>query len=1269
MIAFITSTDTERLQLAEAAKSCPAGFAGVLIGHCNDLQAEEQVNAFLSGPAASAGLFLVHVLGGLRYFQRAFELLEVFCRQQKRPLLILPGDNQPDAELAALSNVPLADVHTSLEYLIEGGVENYKHLLLFLSDVYLGSALGFKSPAACPEAGLYHPDAASRAECARLDLAGFRRHYWREDRPAVAVLFYRAFWQSGNLEHIDALVRELENNACNVLPVFCYSLSLGSAEAREDVSTRYLGGEGGVVIDCIISTMGYSGSRLRHEGRTTIASGESLSEALRVPVVQALSTFQTEDRWASSPAGLLPLDAAMYAVLPEFDGRLIGPVLSAKSAGAEAADSADSRRSQPIGERAAVLSHYARNLAMLRRKPNAEKRICIMLTNFANKQGRIGSAVGLDTPESVIRILKGLRSRGYQVEDMPESGDALMCQLIDCGGYDQEYLTEEQLALAGAGFSAARYGEWFANYPGRNQQELCEAWGQPPGSVMRSGEQIYVAGLQLGHVFVMIQPPRGFGENPLAVYHSGELVPSHQYLGAYRWLRDEFRADAVIHCGKHGTLEWLPGKALGLSESCYPDLGISAIPVFYPFIVNDPGEGTQAKRRIHACIIDHLVPPLTRAETYDHLARLQQLLGSYAQAQITDPDKLPFIAGEIWDLTVESQLHLDLGVQSQPSPEEFGEFIQHVDGYLCEIGDLQIRDGLHILGQVPEGDQLIDLALALLRLDGTEWLGLRHALARDLGLDYVRLSDRRSASEPCPEAATLARFDCRPDSPEPRCGEVMEALWNLGRLLLKDVLLGACGSEAIAGAGRRAGLPANGEVVRTLRFFCERILPDLKRTSDEITHLLDGLAGAAVPAGPSGAPSRGMVNVLPTGRNFYSVDVRAIPSRFTWQVGERLASELIEHFRRQRGREPETVGITVWGSANMRTHGDDVAEILWLLGVTPEWEPENQRIRGLSVLPLEQLRRPRIDVTVRMSGFFRDAFPDVVRLLDQAVAMVAGLDEPASHNYIRKHVLARQEQLLGEGLSPEEAARRAYFRLFSNKPGVYGTGLLNAITSGHWATDQDLAQIYLESGGYAYTGSVYGEPAPGEFRSLLASSEVAVQNLDNREHDIFDSDDYFQFHGGMVAAIRSLTGKAPVAVLGDSSNPDQPQVDDLQREARRIFRARVVNPKWIEAIRRHGYKGAVEMAATIDYLFGYDATANVADDWMYQQLAEKYLIDEQSRRFLEKSNPWAMREMAGRLLEAADRQMWEAPAPETLEQLREIYLATEAALEGGEIVP
>jgi cobaltochelatase CobN len=432
-------------------------------------------------------------------------------------------------------------------------------------------------------------------------------------------------------------------------------------------------------------------------------------------------------------------------------------------------------------------------------------------------------------------------------------------------------------------------------------------------------------------------------------------------------------------------------------------------------------------------------------------------------------------------------------------------------------------------------------------------------------------------------------------------------------------------------------------------------VPRLAGTTDEISRTLHALGGGFVPAGPSGSPLRGLVNVLPTGRNFYSVDPRAVPSRLAWETGQAMADSLLERYLADTGSYPDSVGLSVWGTAAMRTSGDDVAEVLALLGVRPVWDEASRRLSALEPIPLAELGRPRIDVTVRISGFFRDAFPHVVTALDDAVRLVAGLDEPADQNYVRAHAQA--------DLAAHGDERRATTRIFGSKPGSYGAGLLPLIDAGNWRDDADLAEVYAVWGGFAYGRGLDGRQARDDMERAYRRIAVAAHNTDTLEHDIADSDDYFQYHGGMIATVRALTGRAPRAYIGDSTRPDTVRTRSLAEETARVFRARVVNPRWVEAMKRHGYKGAFELAATVDYLFGYDATAGVVEDWMYEKLAETYVRDESMRDFFARSNPWALHGITERLLEAADRKLWDAPEPETLAALRQAYLETEGDLE------
>jgi cobaltochelatase CobN len=1147
--------------------------------------------ARLDGPVDLDGvsLVVVRLLGG----RRAWEGLDDLLAQAQVPVVLLGGEGL-DAELTALSTVPPGVVSDAAAYFREGGVDNLRELVAFLSDTVLLTGHGFAAATTLPSYGV-HGDRA------------------RLDRPTVGVVFYRAHELSGNTAFVDVLCDALEAKGANALPVYVASLR-PDADGHIPAVGELLAGK----VDALVVTVLAGGGSNQSDAEVWDARA---LEALDVPVLQGLCVTSSRADWEASDAGLAPIDAAMQVAIPEFDGRLITVPFSFKETGEDGV---------PVyvadAERAARVAGVAVNHARLRYTPNADKKVALVLSSYPTKHARVGNAVGLDTPASAVLLLQAMRAAGYTVGEFPEDGDTLVHTLIAAGGHDVEWLTEEQLGAAVARVPLATYKQWFAELPGDLQGRMLEHWGEPPGSLYVDGEDIVLAALQYGNVVLAIQPPRGFGENPIAIYHDPDLPPSHHYLAAYRWLAQDFGADAVVHLGKHGTLEWLPGKGLGLSASCSSDAVLGDLPLFYPFIVNDPGEGTQAKRRGHATVVDHLVPPMARAETYDEMARLEHLLDEYATVQALDPAKVPVLQAQIWEVVTAAQLHHDLHVDGQPDEEAFDDFVLHVDGYLCEVKDVLIRDGLHILGQPPVEESLVNLVLGILRAQQT-WGGATGAvpgLRRVLGEAYGITEDDRVEAD---------------------------RLEGLARQLVEGVAArGWTGAAEVCAAVLDRDVPG---AVASLAFACEEVVPRLRRTTDEIDNLLHGLDGGFVPAGPSGSPTRGLVGVLPTGRNFYSVDPKAIPSKNAWDTGRQLADSLLSRYLADHGEYPASVGLVVWGTSAMRTAGDDIAEALWLLGVRPVWDQASRRVTGLEVVPAAELGRPRVDVTLRISGFFRDAFPHVVALLDEAVRLVAVLDEPA--NFVWDHVQAD----LAEGVDE----RRATARIFGSKPGAYGAGLLPLIDSRDWKTDADLAEVYAVWGGYAYGAGLDGAPARRDMERVYTRVRVAAKNQDTREHDIVDSDDYFQYHGGMVAAVRALTGQSPEAYVGDSAIPDAVKTRTLQEETHRVFRARVVNPRWIAAMQRHGYKGAFEMAATVDYLFGYDATAGVVEDWMYDKLTSEYVFDETNRAFMKKSNPWALRGIAERLLEAVDRGLWESPSAEALEGLKQTYLELEGDLE------
>jgi cobaltochelatase CobN len=1216
-VLLLSTADTDLL----AARDCGAGYR---VANPSRVDAED-VPALLSG----VDVAVVRLLGG----RRAWEEGLAAVLDSGVPTVCLGGEATPDAELMAASTVPAGVGAESLRYLVEGGPANLRELARFLSDTVLLTGEGFEPPERMPQYGPHG------------------EHEHDPDRPTVGIVFYRAHALAGNTAFVDTLADAVRASGANARPVFCGSLRGLAADDAAGLRELLAG------CDALVATVLAAGGSTAADasaGGDEEAWDVGALAALDVPVLQGLCLTTSRATWQDSDAALSPLDAAMQVAIPEFDGRVVGVPFSFKEAGPDGI---------PVyvadAERAARVAGTATKLAALRKRANADKRLAVVLSSYPTKHSRVGNAVGLDTPASAVVLLKALAEAGYDLGDLEPStvdGDALVHRLIAAGGHDVEWLTEDQMAQAEIRVPERRYQEWFDALPEPLRAGMTEHWGAPPGELYVADGELYVAALRFGNVALLIQPPRGFGENPVAIYHDPNLPPSHQYLAAYRWLAEDFRADAVVHLGKHGTLEWLPGKGLGLAAECAPDAVLGDLPLVYPFIVNDPGEGTQAKRRGHAVVVDHMIPPMARADTYGDLAKLEQLLDEYATVQALDPDKLPTLRAQIWSLVTSAELHHDLHTEAQPGADDFDDFVMHIDGYLCEIKDVQIRDGLHILGRAPQDEELVNDVLAVLRARQVfggrvgALPGLRSALAAHFGLDEQELLAAPGADAKAPEALTALV-----DGPARTGADVVDLLETLARRLVEGIHDGGWAQD-------RAG-EVTAEVLRTpveavaavLRFACAEVAPRLARTTDEVRHVLHALNGGFVPPGPSGSPTRGLVSVLPTGRNFYSVDPKSIPSRNSFDVGVALADSLLARHREDTGEWPSSVGLTVWGTSAMRTQGDDISELLWLIGCRPTWDDASRRVTGFEVVPVAELGRPRIDVVVRISGFFRDAFPHVVSLVDRAVETVARLDEPDEDNHLAAHYRA--------DLAEHGDSRRATTRIFGSKPGAYGAGLLPLIDARNWRDDADLAEVYATWGGYAYGRDLDGREARSDMETAFRRIQVAAKNVDTREHDIADSDDYFQYHGGMVAMVRSLTGRNPAAYVGDSAVPDAVRTRSLGEETRRVFRSRVVNPRWISAMQRHGYKGAFELAATVDYLFGFDATAGVVDDWMYTKLAESYVFDEGVQEFMRRSNPWALRGITERLLEATDRGLWAEPDPDVLDRLREVYLDLEGDLE------
>ncbi|AEG15729.1 cobaltochelatase, CobN subunit [Desulfofundulus kuznetsovii DSM 6115] len=1244
-ILFYTAIEGELGSLSNAVRSVHREYGPlveVLAYAKRDLTGPEK-QAELLDTVPCCHLVILHLMGGPDSLP-SFDRVTALAREQAIPLAVLPSAGDDTRALLGLSNLSEEDYRLVRLYVCYGGEENLKNLLIWSINRYLKKFYPVPEPKPLPWEGLYYPGCQSEAQAAAL-----LEEKLKEGKPVVGILFYQSYRVTGNTGFVDELINQIENQGGVALPVFLYATrndELGSRGIAWVVE-NYFSRQGRPLVDVVVNTLMFAQTM----ATPTFSRVEEKDLYLRlgVPLIKAIISVASRSEWENSQQGLGPLDVVMSVALPEFDGDLITvPVATREELERDPLTGAAPIKYVPVAERMQKVASLALRWARLRRKPNREKKVAIILHNYPPRNDRIGNAFGLDTPASVHRLLLAMREAGYQVEDLPPDGTALMEKILAGLTNERGWLEPRELERrAVARVEKGTYREWFSAFPENSQEHLERDWGPPPGEVFYYGDHLLVPGIFLGNVFLGVQPPRGFLEDPSKIYHSPDLSPPHHYLAYYRWLRDVFQADIVFHIGKHGSLEWLPGKGVGLSAACFPDLAINDLPHVYPYIVNNPGEGTQAKRRSHACIIDHLVPVMTRAGSYDELAEIEVILKEYNEAKMMDASRLPSLHNLIWEKVALTHLDRDLKITREAAEKDWEDFLEHLHSYLHEIKDTLIRDGLHILGQPPAGEALVEMLLALTRLPNGPVPSLREQVAGIKGFNYEAL-----LSNP-------GYFD--PDRGR-TYGEMLDEIDNLARRLLEAFVNGGYTVDEAPFIVQKLLGKQNEEICRVLEYAVNTLVPALAATKQELDNCLNALAGGFVPPGPSGAPTRGMADILPTGRNFYSVDPQAVPSRAAWQVGCSLADALLERYRQEKGTYPGSVGIVVWATSNMRTGGDDIAQALYLMGVRPVWDEKSGRIKGLAVIPLEELGRPRIDVTIRASGMFRDAFLNVIHLIDQAVEMVANLDEPEDLNFVAAHVRQEVAEKVAQGINPEQAREEALWRIFSDPPGCYGAGVSNLITARNWRDEKDLGEVYVTWGGYAYSRRSFGKDARPAFRQRLALVEATVKNEDTREIDMYDSDDFYSYHGGMVAAVKAIKGEPPMSFSGDSSDPARVRVRTLDEETRHIFRARVLNPKWIESMKRHGYKGAGDLSHLVEVAFGWDATAGVLEDWLYEALAHKYALDPSMQDWFKEVNPWALQNIVEHLLEAIERGMWQA-APEMNEALRELYLEIEGELE------
>ncbi|TYT60945.1 cobaltochelatase subunit CobN [Natrialba swarupiae] len=1282
-IGIYTATENELGSIGQAAERLHE--VELVVRSESDLDGEPEIEAFVEElRGADAAVFWLH---GAEESMPGYEYATGALSEVNVPLIV-----KSTGDAFALEDTTVADDHRDrvYEYLERGGTVNVENCCRFLAAEYTGQNHAYDDPTRLPTEDVYHPDYPG---------IGYEELLETHDpgKPTVAIWFYESHWTHENVRYVDAQVRALEDQGANALPIFCNPAT--DTEEQEDaewVTDNWLvGDDGEPIVDAVLSSFMFSLS-MDERGRSASGEGDSAEDVfldrLGVPVLQTITTMRSRSRYEASDTGVMGFELALSVALPEFDGNVIThPVSGKERTDDEAGMGSAPKHHFPIADRIDHATRLAVNWATLRHTPNEEKNVAVVLHNYPPSDDGIGTAFGLDSPESTVNLLSELEARGYDLGgEMPEDGQTLVEKLTSQLTLEDRWVAPEDVRdLSVDVVSTAQYEDWFSAADERFQENIVGEWGEVPD------RPFAIPGTRFGNVLVTVQPPRGFGMDPSKVYHDSDLQPPHDYYAFYGWLRNTFEADAVVHLGTHGSLEWLPGKTVGLNGESAPDQLVDDIPNVYPYIVNNPGEGTQAKRRSYAAIVDYLTPVMRSAGTYDELAELEELANQYREAGMEDAraDDGEGLETLIRETVDELDLAVELGISGTidekadvRGPDEAGTtlaegevdgdvigadldidaLVERIHGYLTDVKTTQIRLGLHTMSEPPEGERLVEYLVALTRLENPGAPSLRESVAGTLGVDYETMLNApgeydealgmtyAQAADVVHETSlelveTLAEHDFDVPESEREAGPDVEVNMNL---LVVDL-------ETIGNGRAKSG--AHDDLRDVLAYICEEAKPRVQGAEDEVPRTADALSGEYVPPGGSGAPTRGGVDLLPTARNFYTLDPRKVPAKPAWQVGKEVAEGVLERHYSENGDYPEEIGVVAWGTPTVRTRGETIAQVLAMMGVEPQWTDAG-RIDDVEPIPLEELDRPRIDVTTRVSGLFRDAFPAAAGVVHDAVDAVVDLDEPHEMNYVKKHVEEETEQLQEEGLEESDARKAAKHRVFTTKPGGYGAGTNKAVDEGNWEDRSDLASVYVQWGGYAMGSRGRVSDAHASFERRLSSVDATVKIEDTMEQDEFDSSDWYAFHGGFISAVSEISGAEPASYVGDSSDPDNVDVYTNEEKVRKAMRARVLNPDWLESMEEHGYKGAGDLSTTVDVTLGWDATTGVVSDRLWEEVAEKFVFDEDRQAWMREVNPWALESITDTLLEAIDRDLWDADEA-TIDRLRDLNLEVEGDLE------
>lgn len=1147
----------------------------------------------------------------------------------------------PDPSFWKASNVSPEIVGAVYRYLLYNGAENFREMLKFLAASLFSKALSFHPPKETAWEGICHPRWGGPYD----DTKEFLDLYPLRDRPLVAILFPRTNWVSGNMDVERSLIEALEDRGMGALPVFFYSFkdgSLGNLGGEDVIRKFLLNGDGTPVIEAVVKmSVFFLGQKKGNGSESQADAGAALLKELNVPLINpVISYYKDREKWLADPDGL-GQQVAWSIALPEFEG-VIEPVVVGASRGM---NNPEEEMYEAIPDRVERLAARVSRWVGLRRKPSSRKKIAFVLHNnpCASVEATVGAGAHLDTLESVAGILRRMKEQGYEVE-VPENGKALIDEILERKAISEfRWTTASEIVSRGgclAQLEPERYLPWFSELPEATRRRMIDAWGRPPGeekdgvpAAMVHEGKILVTGVRYGNAVVCVQPKRGCAGSRCdgqvcKILHDPSVPPPHQYVATYKWLSKEFGADAIVHVGTHGNLEFLPGKGTGLSSGCFPDIGIDEMPHLYIYNADNPPEGTIAKRRSCATLVDHMQAVMVLGELYGDLEEIERLLFEYDKVKKLEPGKAHTLRHMIEDRLEAGNLTSML----KTAPEaEFDDVVRAAHEALSLLKNSYIPKGMHVFGNLPKEERFAEFIYAVVRYENNPE-SLRGAV--------------KNLMDDNPEFASLDET-LKKDIVDKKAREICTAYIG------GDIPFFRVVRERFENADRLApeleALQAKIDDVR------ERVL-----LSEETASFLNALNGGYVPPGPSGIITRGRPEILPTGRNFYSLDPHKVPSPAGWEVGKQLASMTIDKFLQEEGKYPENIAFYWQCTDIMWSEGEGMAQMLFLLGVRPVWRT-NGRVGGFEIVSLEELGRPRIDITVRVSGITRDNFASSIELIDEAVQAVAALDEPGEANYVRKHLLARTGET-GAAPADAQAFREGTYRIFSSMPGVYQAGTQLAVYASAWKDEKDLSDVFLYWNGYAYGKGVFGEPAHKPLADTLKTVELTFSKTVTDEYDLLGCCCYFGTHGGLINAAKVVSGREVKTYYGDTREQGEIRVRDLADEIRRVVRTKLLNPKWIDGMKEHGYKGAGEIGKRVGRVYGWEATSREVDGWIFDEISRTFLMNEENRRFFEENNPYALEETARRLIEASERGLWD-PAPDVRQALKEIYIEIEGWIE------